>query len=635
MVLTRWRVMVVAAAVATLLASRPRAARACSPPGPLRLGTIWPPGGATAVPANVRFVVTYQGLPSNAEQMAAVLELSIRPLGGSATVPVLVRSLAGGLRSETRVSVQPMSDLAVGQDFELLGRVGPPSSSGFSTIEPTPVPMLQFRTGLADRTAPVFAGASGFSATPDLCDSTACCGPHNGYNITFTTPTLTEPAILAVYPAGGGEILALDRWWSLFYPCSGTGQDIELRAGEYVVRAVDEAGNEDSNDRRVRLDLPCPALAVDAGAAGVDAGVAVRHDAGGDAGTAGGDDAGCRVAGGRPGAGGRGAGLVVLAALAGAWLRRRRRAGERRRVRTAAVVAVAAMALAVQPPDAGACTGPGALRLSSVWPPDGTPDVPANVRFVVSYAGVATFAEQSIAMRALEIRPAGGGTPVPVLVNDLEGGGRLVVLVGVHPVADLEEGKDYELAGRIAPCTDGSGMCPIEPTPVVIARFHTQAADHTAPVFAGATGVTGTPVVCEGACSCTAHTGAQVSFTVAAPAEPVLYAFREVGKPAVVGLGAASAYGECTGSGPYFGPRVTLGAKYVVRAVDRAGNEDDNQREVLVDVGCPQQGGGGGSGCAVGLGVRGRTTAGFAAVLLVIGLLGLVWVRGRVYVARR
>ncbi len=296
---------------------------------------------------------------------------------------------------------------------------------------------------------------------------------------------------------------------------------------------------------------------------------------------------------------------------------------------------VAAGALAVRPRAADACTPPGPIRLDSVWPPDGSSDVPANVRFVVSYSGVATFAEQSIAMRALEIRPVGGGAAVPVLVNDLEGAGRLVVLVGVRPVSDLEVGKDYELLGRIVRCTDGSGMCPIEPTPVAIARFHTQAADHTAPVFAGATGVTGTPVVCAGTCSCEAHTGAQVSFTVAAPAEPALYLIREAGGPGIAGLGDARAYAECTGSGPYFGPRVTMGAKYVVRAVDRAGNEDDNQQAVTVAVGCPGQGGGGDSGGGDSGGGGGDTGVGFGGFVLVLAALGLVWVRWRVYVASR
>ena len=305
----------------------------------------------------------------------------------------------------------------------------------------------------------------------------------------------------------------------------------------------------------------------------------------------------------------------------------------RRLVVLVSALGVAAGALAVRPRAADACTPPGPIRLDSVWPPDGSSDVPANVRFVVSYSGVATFAEQSIAMRALEIRPVGGGAAVPVLVNDLEGAGRLVVLVGVRPVSDLEVGKDYELLGRIVRCTDGSGMCPIEPTPVAIARFHTQAADHTPPVFAGATGVTGTPVVCEGACSCQAHTGSQVTFTVTPPAEPVLYTFREVGKTEVAGLGTVGAYGACTGSDPYVGPRVTLGAKYVVRAVDRAGNEDDNQREVLVDINCPGEGGAR-DGCAIALG--GRTTpVGFGGFVLVLAVLGLVWVRWRVYVASR
>ena len=93
-------------------------------------------------------------------------------------------------------------------------------------------------------------------------------------------------------------------------------------------------------------------------------------------------------------------------------------------------------------PVARACPGPGAVRLSSVWPADGTTDVPANVRFVVRYDGVSTFAEQSVAMRALEIRPAGGGAAVQALVHDREGEGRLFALIGVRPVTDIEVGKD-------------------------------------------------------------------------------------------------------------------------------------------------------------------------------------------------
>ena len=43
---------------------------------------------------------------------------------------------------------------------------------------------------------------------------------------------------------------------------------VQLTPGEYVVRAVDQAGNEDANDRRVRLAPSCPASSGGDGSAG-------------------------------------------------------------------------------------------------------------------------------------------------------------------------------------------------------------------------------------------------------------------------------------------------------------------------------------------------------------------------------
>lgn len=309
-------------------------------------------------------------------------------------------------------------------------------------------------------------------------------------------------------------------------------------------------------------------------------------------------------------------------------------------------VSLAAVALAAltAPRPARACSILRGLQLGSVWPEDGSQDVPANVRFVVTYYGQPLFAEDSIAMRALEIRPAGGGAAVPVLVTDVAAVARpLRFLLSVQPAADLEAGKDYELLGRIVKNSCGGG-CPIEPTPVPIARFRTAPADHEAPTFAGATGLMTGVEWCDSDACCGARDGYVVYFTKDAASEPALYAVYAAGSTAMIALGEVELFYSCSGNSIHGMPLAP--GEYVVRAVDRAGNEDTNQRRVKVELRCParqtNQGfldggagpGGGGGGCAVSPGGRTRAV-GFTGILLVLAVLGLVWVRGRVYVARR
>ncbi|MCC7000299.1 MAG: hypothetical protein IT370_37215 [Deltaproteobacteria bacterium] len=245
-------------------------ARACSPPRGVHLRSIWPSGGQ--LPANVRFVVTFDGLPQFAEESIAMHDLALRPLdgvGAGQAVPALVNELAGGGPLQRSLSVQATTPLDVGRDYELVGRFADDAQCGTRClIVATPVQLGRFRTGPVDLTAPVFAGAQGATFSGSLCDSTACCGPYNGYSVTFATAPVDEPVLYVIRAAATGQLVGLDSQ-SGFLACTGTSPaQVQLTPGEYVVRAVDQAGNEDANDHRVRLAPSCPASSGGDGSAG-------------------------------------------------------------------------------------------------------------------------------------------------------------------------------------------------------------------------------------------------------------------------------------------------------------------------------------------------------------------------------
>lgn len=284
--------------------STPRA-RACSPPrGGVRLESIWPSSGE--VPANVRFVVRFAGLPQFAEESIAMRELALRPLdgvGAGQAVPALVNELPGSGALWRSFSVQATTPLDVGRDYELVGRFADDAQCGTRClIVATPVQLGRFRTGPADLVAPVFAGAQRATLSGSVCDSTACCGPYNGYAVTFTTAPVDEPVQYVIRAAGTGQVVGLDTVRG-FFACTGDSPEpVRLSIGEYLVRAVDQAGNEDANDHRVRLAPSCPA------------------SSGGD----GSADSGCTVAVGARTTTGDGAAFWLgLALVALVWARRR------------------------------------------------------------------------------------------------------------------------------------------------------------------------------------------------------------------------------------------------------------------------------------------------------------------------
>jgi hypothetical protein len=99
------------------------------------------------------------------------------------------------------------------------------------------------------------------------CDDGACCGPYDVHYVDLMWSAATDDVAGAdvrynVYRREGGMLtpvamrvagttLAGAAW------CSGAWGSPNLQAGSYVVRAVDYAGNEDTNNKTLQLGNPC------------------------------------------------------------------------------------------------------------------------------------------------------------------------------------------------------------------------------------------------------------------------------------------------------------------------------------------------------------------------------------------
>jgi len=264
-----------------LLAASPRPAQACTvvTVSELTGRTFWPRSGEL-LPTNGQVTVRYEGhwAESSAPLAALASELQLRPVGGQ---PIAVTTtVADGL-----LVVQPDMVLAPNQGYELLDQRPIPCT--LMTVDCGGrgewMVVASFTTTAGpDIAAPPFAGL----ATPvwsalDLCSSTGCCGPYRGFPVTLSWPATTDqgaPAIYRLYRRGNGgalERIATTEATSLqgFLACdrgSAGLYRIVLTPGAYLVRAVDNAGNEDSNTtEQVLLDrCTAPAAGVPRGVGG-------------------------------------------------------------------------------------------------------------------------------------------------------------------------------------------------------------------------------------------------------------------------------------------------------------------------------------------------------------------------------
>ena len=272
--------------ITLLLAAAPlaRRAEACSAPYPGLSGrALYPADETSGVPLNARIVVRYRvgrelgnGFPPLGP------DLALRVANGAA-VAVTSELIGTGSywNTETLVILRPSQPLAAGTSYEVLDRRGKIPCDIFANdcALGDPAVFARFATGSAsDSVAPQFAGVNPLIVGAfDRCDSSACCGPYvsRSFGITWTRgqdDVAGQAVRYNLYRVGdAGPVASLidSDGIGLAVSCMGTGvypQSLMVRTGTYFVRAVDWAGNEDTNDIQVRVpDDACTGLSTDGG----------------------------------------------------------------------------------------------------------------------------------------------------------------------------------------------------------------------------------------------------------------------------------------------------------------------------------------------------------------------------------
>ncbi|MBI2894689.1 MAG: hypothetical protein HYY06_14135 [Deltaproteobacteria bacterium] len=302
------------------------AAIACSYSQVFRADVV-PMDGSAGVPTNAEARILYVGIDLYALDDETAGALMLRPVGGDAiTATVEVSSLAGGIV----VTARPEAPLAPLTQYEVLDWVDDSQCSDeLGCRMEEPVVVSRFTTGDSpDDQPPEFAGLTGFGTEAAACDESACCGP---YRVITARPSY-DPASddgpegsirYRLYSSDGPALSPVavghsSNLWG-FIDCDGgaLGDDeigrLDLQVGDYVVRAVDLAGNEDANEIIARLDASCE----DAELEDTDGGEGDDLD---DLDDGGGEGASCAMT---PGRGGTATSAVVACAVLAGIVRRR------------------------------------------------------------------------------------------------------------------------------------------------------------------------------------------------------------------------------------------------------------------------------------------------------------------------
>jgi hypothetical protein len=252
-------------------------AHACTlnPNGAVTLRFVVPADGTTNVPINPLIAVVYWVRPEEQSLVistTALRDVRLRPAGSTGeSVPLTITTEMAG----TTVVAVPKIPLEPNTQYELLQSVSPctresPVAACFAG-EPTVA--ATFRTGTSpDLAAPSFPGVSGidFGAFQRCNGAGGCCGDHYSgfpFYLRFDRATDAESAVagynvyehgtrtrfLEPYGPTPGPAFAL----SAFHYCDGSSSFWGLGSsrGPYTVRAVDLAGNEDTNSSTVTLDV--------------------------------------------------------------------------------------------------------------------------------------------------------------------------------------------------------------------------------------------------------------------------------------------------------------------------------------------------------------------------------------------
>jgi hypothetical protein len=240
-------------------------AHACSIAAPgIASRSVWP-GPEQAVPTNARIVVRYNMTGSPLNIPAFGQDLQLLDADGSqvsATMEVL----------GTAVVIRAGAGLLPNHAYQLADRRTIPCSG--IGLDPCPLAadpqvFASFTTSAGVDTAPpAFGGLTNIGAASHLtCNSDACCGTYDYYVIQAGWAAASDDVAggdvrYNLYRREGSSLILVSELaegtsTSGTAVCSGTVGGLPFVRGDYVVRAVDWAGNEDSNLATRHLDDPC------------------------------------------------------------------------------------------------------------------------------------------------------------------------------------------------------------------------------------------------------------------------------------------------------------------------------------------------------------------------------------------
>jgi len=243
-------------------------ARACTPAEPgISSRAVWP-DGTQSIPTNSRLVIAYGAVNGGTAIPAFGPDVLLLDASGSSVS--FTMEVTGNL-----VVVRPDGGLLPNHGYQLADQRTIPCMAIASGCALTAAPAVfaSFTTGPGtDDVAPLFAGVTGASVGSHLtCGGSACCGPYDLYLVDVSWASASDDvaggdlrynvyrrdgsSLTPVAPLAQGTSLSGER------VCSGDGAP-GLESGDYVVRAVDWAGNEDTNLAARHLGDPCsPAAA--------------------------------------------------------------------------------------------------------------------------------------------------------------------------------------------------------------------------------------------------------------------------------------------------------------------------------------------------------------------------------------
>ena len=259
------RLGLVVAALATVVAMKAERADACSFAVGVFERRVIPSNDGVAVPVNAEIRVVYDVWfdidPGGAFDGA----VSVRPAGG-ANIDAAVETVMTDAR--VTLVVRPAVPLEPNTTYEVLDSVSVPCQNWepSNCIDAEASVVATFETGTsADEVAPTFAGLASLGSSTDRSEEFNSCGEWASVTFSLRWDAATDDSeddwiLYNVYSHDGtlelayahslgaaGEALC-DGGHPLFSQFWG-------QTGEYFVRAVDVAGNEDNNDVRFATKL--------------------------------------------------------------------------------------------------------------------------------------------------------------------------------------------------------------------------------------------------------------------------------------------------------------------------------------------------------------------------------------------